>query len=191
MEQVFWKKSMSQQIRVSELDDNELACLAVNDSSSFAELYDRYFEKIFYYLLDITKSMAVAEDLTSETFMYAFKAIGTLRNKNSFRPWLYQIAKNKSYDYFRQKKKGNEIPLEFVEELESKTTSEFHYAPEEIILVRNIIDNLPEDEAELLRLRFVAELSFSDIAKVLKQSVNVTKKKFYKIIKKISTEVKR
>jgi len=57
--------------------------------------------------------------------------------------------------------------------------------------VRNIIDNLPEDEAELLRLRFVAELSFSDIAKVLKQSVNVTKKKFYKIIKKISTEVKR
>lgn len=57
--------------------------------------------------------------------------------------------------------------------------------------MRNIIDNLPEDEAELLRLRFVAELSFSDIAKVLKQSVNVTKKKFYKIIKKISTEVKR
>jgi len=190
MERISWNSFIGQQTAVSDMNDSELAHLAAEDPCAFAELYDRYFERIFYYLLDITKTIAVAEDLTSETFMHAFKAIGTLRSKSSFRPWLYQIVRNKSYDYFRQNKKDKDISLEFIEDLELKPAGEWHYAPEDIVMVRKMIAHLPEDEAELLRLRFVAELSFMDIAKVVGQSVNKTKKKFYTIIKRISAEVK-
>ena len=55
----------------------------------------------------LTKDIELSEELTQETFYTAIKKINTLKNKESIRTWLYQIAKNKWKDYLKKNKKSN------------------------------------------------------------------------------------
>ena len=64
------------------------------------------------------------------------------------------------------------------------------YKKEDIFMVRELVNLLSIKEAELLRLRLVAELSFLEISEVLGKSVNKIKKEYYKILKVISIEWK-
>ena len=174
----------------TELSDGELADMAIDDSQAFSVLYDRYFKRVYYYLLDIVKNSADTEDLTSQTFLSAIASIGDLRNKEYFGSWLFQIARSKANDLFRKTNRREEIAIEFIEELDGNQLNSSGFSKEDVLTVRQLVSRLSCEDAELLRLKFVAELSFIEIAKLSGDSVNKIKKKYYKIIRYLATEMK-
>ena len=86
-------------------------------TADFTELYRRNATNVFYYLYSRVRNVADAEDLTSLTFVTALENLSGLRDPRKFTPWVFTIARNKAFDYFRQ---SQSRPMaDFDEELES------------------------------------------------------------------------
>lgn len=73
---------------------------------AYVELVRRIQEKIYHTIFGMTRNHEDADDLTQETFMYAYKALGSFEQKSSFYTWAYRIAVNLTLNYL--KKKGRE-----------------------------------------------------------------------------------
>jgi RNA polymerase sigma factor (sigma-70 family) len=76
-------------------DDATLVELAIGgDSSAFAELYERYFDRVYDFLARMVRSEAEAADLAQDTFLRAMNSLGSLTKGGSFKSWLFTIARN-------------------------------------------------------------------------------------------------
>jgi RNA polymerase sigma-70 factor (ECF subfamily) len=73
---------------------------------AYVELVRRIQEKIYHTIFGMTRNHEDADDLTQETFMYAYKALGSFKLKSSFYTWAYRIAVNLTLNHL--KKKGRE-----------------------------------------------------------------------------------
>lgn len=73
---------------------------------AYIELVRRIQERIYRTIFGMTRNHEDADDLTQETFMYAYKALGSFKSKSSFYTWAYRIAVNLSLNFL--KKKGRE-----------------------------------------------------------------------------------
>lgn len=83
----------------------------------FEEIYELYFKDIYRFLLSLTGNEALAEELSQETFFKALKAIDRFDGSSDIRAWLFTIARNSYYSYYKAHKNavsveeiGNEIP---------------------------------------------------------------------------------
>lgn len=75
----------------------------------FEQVYDLYFRDVYRYILKLSGSEHVAEEITSDTFFKALRSIGKFRGSCDMRVWLCQIAKNCYYTYLLCGRKS--IPL--------------------------------------------------------------------------------
>jgi RNA polymerase sigma factor (sigma-70 family) len=92
-------------------DDAALVELAQSgDASAFAELYERYFDRIHDFLARMVRDRAEAADLAQDTFLRAMNSISTLHNGASFKSWLFTIARNTALN--RLERASRTRPLE-------------------------------------------------------------------------------
>ena len=164
----------SKQIR-QESDELELIQAARQDPAIFGELYKRYVERVYRYLYSRIGNVHEAEDLTAQTFLAAFESFERFRQDAHFAPWLFSIARHKAMDHFRHGKSApfieeiHEIPVE--KDLLFEVTQS-----EQVQALAAIIPTLPERDRELLRLRFLAEMSFPQMARLLHRNESALKK---------------
>ncbi len=143
---------------------------------------------LYKYLLGKTGNAVEAEDLTSQTFLAALENLPGYRDQGNFRAWLFGIAHNKWVDFFRRSKRqippGEHPPVstesDFLQEMIQDEKSQ---------VLAGLIKNLNESEAELLRLRLVAELEFREIAAVQGKSEAAVKKGYYRLIERMKRDV--
>jgi len=123
----------------------------------------------------------LAEDLLQETFIKAIKSVkeGKYSETNRFGSWLMRIAHNLVIDQFRQNKQyrevsNNDFPMDiFSTPRFSETTVEQRMVYERVLFeVRALIDFLPDDQREVVMLRFYGDLSFKEIAEITNVSIN-------------------
>lgn len=88
-----------------DIDDNKLVEKYLNeDDSAFNELLKKYLNPVFNFIRQFVSDASVAEDLTQETFFKAWKNLKRFNPNKSFKTWIFTIAKNTTYDYFKKKK---------------------------------------------------------------------------------------
>jgi RNA polymerase sigma-70 factor (ECF subfamily) len=68
-------------------------------------IYEQYKHDVYSYLLSLTHNKSLSEDLTSEVFLAAIKALPSFRGASSIKTWLFSIARNKWYEHLRKSKK--------------------------------------------------------------------------------------
>jgi RNA polymerase sigma-70 factor, ECF subfamily len=141
----------------------------VNDQhKSFEALYQGHYPDVLVFLCFLVGSREVAEDLASLVFEKAFVHFADVEKTETAAPWLYRIARNCSIDYFRRRKQG--VSLE-----QLSTEEHPHVASLEDLVVANDeqrylltqLQRLPERERVVIGLKFVANLSNREIARVL------------------------
>ena len=77
-------------------DDADLVTAAVGgDQRAFAEIYDRYADRVFSLCLSLTRDRGLAEDALADTFVAAWQRLDQLRDRAQLRPWLFAIARNR------------------------------------------------------------------------------------------------
>ncbi len=166
----------------SKLPDDQLVTLyAQGDNTSFDALLKRHQSRVFSYIYSIVKNHDVADDLFQETFVKAIITIkqGRYSESGKFSAWISRIAHNLIIDYYRQEKSENLVSADDgeVDVLNRKDLADINI--EDVLVceqinqdVRRIIDALPENQREVLIMRFYRDMSFKEIAEATNVSIN-------------------
>jgi RNA polymerase sigma-70 factor (ECF subfamily) len=165
-----------------EKDDGELAAAARRDPAAFALLYDRHIQSIYHYVYSRVGSRAEAEDVTSQTFVSALEALPRYRHRGHFDAWLFSIARSKLMDHFRHQSAARRQVDPIVLEADSPGDQ---VPAEDVQGLRAVLRSLPEEERELLRLRYAAGLTFGKMASVLGRKEEAVKKSVYRLLARI------
>lgn len=139
------------------------------DKEALGALYDYFFPKIFAYVGWRTDVRADTEDVVSDIFMKMVKYIETYESKEtgSFQAWLYRIARTTVIDHYRTRRPT--LTLEDAADLlfeQRDLVADFDMRAA-FKKTMQALEKLPERQAEIIRLRFVAELSNQEIAVIL------------------------
>lgn len=168
--------------KLCKLSDEQLVKNYANgDSDAFDTLLARYQQKIYSYILFLVHDDEVADDLFQETFM---KAIVTIRQgryveSGRFSAWLTRIAHNLVIDKYRQDRNSNVISNDasdadlFNDASLSDMTVEMKMITEQSLTdVGRLLKELPDNQKEVLYMRFYQDLSFKEIADATGVSIN-------------------
>lgn len=165
-----------------------LVTAALADPAAFGRLYDRYVRSIYRYVFSRVGSAHEAEDITSQTFVAAYEALGRYRERGQFSAWLFRIARSKMNDHFRRNRR--EVQLEAAGQiLEREDALGVLIRAEELSQIRFLINHLNEEEQELIRLRYVADLSFVEIASLLGKREDAVKKSLYRLLARLKSQM--
>src|SRR3977135_1063715 len=94
------------------LTENELvAAVRRGDDVAFEELFSRYRSRISAYVLTAVGDHGRAEDITQEVFISALRRLRDTERPISFKPWIYEIARNACIDEFRRARRTAEVSL--------------------------------------------------------------------------------
>ena len=156
---------------------------------SFGLLYDKYINKIYNYLYYRLPNQSIAEDITSQSFIKALKAINTYEpKKGSFSSWLYRIAKNNLVDYYRANK--NNLNIDDIWYLEDKSDIEASVDKSiKIDEIKKYLNNLKKEQREIIILRVWDEFSYEEISDIVGKSEASCKMIFSRSLKKIKQEM--
>jgi RNA polymerase sigma-70 factor, ECF subfamily len=158
----------------------QIIASAQNNPACFQALYDRWVLPIYQYIYFQTGNVPDAEDLTSQVFLAAYQALPRYHHNGHFAGWLFTIARNQTREFFRKRKR--EVPLEMANHAAARTDlMETIDHQEEINRLHTAVRNLAEEEQELIRLRYIAQLSFAEIATMLKRKEDAVKKSLYRL----------
>jgi len=153
------------------------------DASAYAELVTRYAAPIYNLAFRLTDDRAEAENVSQETFLRAYIALPRSRTDLAFKPWLFQIAVNLCRDLARKKRPAafSELETETEPDPEESVEDESPLPLDQIEereLVQALsraIAALPEIYRAVVTLRYTEELSYEDMAAVLKLPVNTVR----------------
>ena len=168
-------------MKADKLSDNELVLrYQSGDECALKTLIERYEKRLFSYILVSVKNKELAEDIFQDTFI---KVINTIRSGNyydegKFFQWIMRIANNLKVDYYRRSQKlpvmaatENYDALDFLtskeESVEQMMVREQVYAD-----LDRVVEHLPAEQREVLKLRIYDDYSFKEIAAVTGVSIN-------------------
>ncbi len=180
--------AMAQAEYFNETDEASLVDEARRDRRAFGRLYALYVQPLFRYLYSRIGGVPEAEDVTAQTFLAALEAFGRYRHDGHFAAWLFAIARFKAADYFRQQRR--QAPLEDAEHLASESDLlQGAIQGERSAALAKLIAALPEADRDLIRLRYVAGLNFSEIARLLGRSEEAAKKSLYRLLARLQSQL--
>lgn len=166
---------------LTNLKDEEVINLAKKgDKKAFVEIYQRYREYVAKFASGKLRTNQDVEDVVEDTFIRARKSFPKLRNAVAFKSWLLRIAHAVIADWWR--KRFFEVPLN-QDLAENKT--EYEQKSEKL---EDILAHLPQNYQQILRLRFLDNLSIKETAKLLGKSVGAVKVMQYRALKRLGED---
>ena len=162
-------------------DEMLVKLYAGGNNSAFDILLERYEEKIFSYIFFIVHNQDVADDIFQETFMKAVVTIqqGRYVENGKFQAWITRIAHNLIIDYFRQTRNENcvsndEVEYDLFNDIKlAETNVESKMVREQVLDdVKLLVEHLPQNQKEVVFMRYYQELSFKEIADITGVSIN-------------------
>lgn len=166
----------------SALSDQQLLSTYLSgDQSAISTLIERHSKRVLDYIRMMVKNNEIADDIYQETFIKVVRFIddGRYSDNGKFLSWVLRIAHNQVIDYFRQAKQQNNIS-ESDAGYDIINTKRFSEGPVEDKMVteqiendlRKLVDKLPEEQKEVVMMRYFGDLSFKEIAEQTNVSIN-------------------
>lgn len=161
------------------------------DPDAFGELYRKYVDRIFSYILYRVGDREEAEDLTAKVFMRAMGHIGRYVDRGlPFSAWLYRIARNLVANWYRDRSKRTMVAIDDLPLKDRKSGPE-QLAPltESSESLLGAIRGLPEERQELLVLKFVERMSNADIGQTMGRSEGAIKSLYHRTLLSLRDEL--
>lgn len=164
--------------------DNKLIEEYLNgEDEAFAKLLKKHLSSVYNFLYRLAGDRETAEDLAQETFVKVWKNLKNFDRNRSFKAWIFTIAKNTTFDYFKKKK---EVAFSaFVDEEGESRFDEIadeNILPDEILEQKDIaeeldiiLQKLPLHYRAILLLHYKEDFTLSEIAEILNEPYNTIK----------------
>ena len=148
------------------------------------EIYKEHSNTVYKYLFCLTGNEDLSEELTQETFAIAVKEIKKFKGNCKVSVWLCQIAKHLWYKELKKKKRN--ISIEEISDIQdSENLENLVINKEEKLKLFKDIQKLDERSKELIYLRMVGNLDFTEIGEILGKTANWARVNFYRAKQKI------
>ncbi|MFZ3151075.1 MAG: sigma-70 family RNA polymerase sigma factor [Anaerolineaceae bacterium] len=168
--------------------ENDIVLTAQSDLSKFEPLFAYWFQPVYRYALSRVGNVSDAEDITSQTFLAVYEKLPKYRHQDQFSAWLFTIARNKVRDYFRKKDRTSDnVEIDDLLMFQDDWSSAKN-ADEKLELAR-IIKAMPENKQDLLRLRYIAGLSFADMGKLLGKREDTVRKSHSRVMRWLQSQM--
>lgn len=142
----------------------------------FDNIYEEYFDRVYYKVLSVVKNDDDAEDICQETFISVYKNLSKFREESNIYTWIYRIAINKTYDFFKKRK------------LEFEINDDVLSLPEDInfdtkVILEEKLKLISEKEREIVILKDIYGYKLKEIAEKKNMNLSTVKSVYYKALK--------
>ena len=142
----------------------------------FDNIYEEYFDRVYYKVLSVVKNDDDAEDICQETFISVYKNLSKFREESNIYTWIYRIAINKTYDFFKKRK------------LEFEINDDVLSLPEDVnfdtkVILEEKLKLISEKEREIVILKDIYGYKLKEIAEMKKMNLSTVKSVYYKALK--------
>jgi RNA polymerase sigma-70 factor (ECF subfamily) len=160
---------------------------------AFEEFYRAHLRDVYSYAYYRVRDHHDAEDLTEQAFLQAYRHFDRARRESDgrpLRPWLIRIAHNLASNYYRDRARRPQTPLENADPIAARHDTEAIAAGrEELREVMANLDHLSEDRREALIMRFALGMDNREIARALGRTDGATKVLIHRAIKQLQEEM--
>ena len=142
----------------------------------FDNIYEEYFDRVYYKVLSVVKNDDDAEDICQETFISVYKNLSKFREESNIYTWIYRIAINKTYDFFKKRKVEFEINddvLSLPEDINFDTK----------VILEEKLKLISEKEKEIVVLKDIYGYKLKEIAEIKNMNLSTVKSVYYKALK--------
>jgi RNA polymerase sigma factor (sigma-70 family) len=181
-----------------EQTDEHLVCLARSGSNAaFEVLFRRYQGRIAAYARGIVTDRAGADDIVQDVFISAYRSLLGSDRKISFRPWVYEIAKNACIDQLRRARRAAEVSIHsevFTDRDERRITGAVGSTHAEVSRRQNLeslkmaFNQLPQRHHDILVMRELEGLSCEKIGSRIGLSRAAVESMLFRARKRLKTE---
>ena len=168
-------------------DEHLMQSIQNGEINDLGILYEKYKTALYSYFVHLHQSAFVAEDLVQNVFERILKYQHQFKGDGNLRSWIFQIARNVSYDYFRKERKhrSDEVkpslnivskqpgPLDKLDVADKK--NQLHYA----------LSQLSADKREVVMLVKIGEMKYREVAELLNENESTIKVKVFRAIKEL------
>ena len=142
----------------------------------FDNIYEEYFDRVYYKVLSVVKNDDDAEDICQETFISVYKNLSKFREESNIYTWIYRIAINKTYDFFKKRK------------IEFEINDDVLSLPEDInfdtkVILQEKLKLISDKEREIVILKDIYGYKLKEIAEMKNMNLSTVKSVYYKALK--------
>lgn len=146
------------------------------DKDALAELIERYQAPLRYFIIHLSSNTEMTEDIFQDTWLTVIRRIYSLKKTEAFSTWLYRIARNKVYQQLRRKQKSSELNENVAV---PNDTEDDVFSPEDAAKIHRCLKRVRAEHREVLMLRFLEQMSYNEIAKVINCGLGTVKSRIY------------
>ena len=142
----------------------------------FDNIYEEYFARVYYKVLSVVKNDDDAEDICQETFISVYKNLSKFREESNIYTWIYRIAINKTYDFFKKRK------------IEFEINDDVLSLPEDVnfdtkVILQEKLKLISDKEREIVILKDIYGYKLKEIAEMKNMNLSTVKSVYYKALK--------
>jgi RNA polymerase sigma-70 factor, ECF subfamily len=157
--------------------------------AAFSDLYRAHLRDVYSYAYYRVGNHHDAEDLTTQTFLQAYRHFERARRESNgrpLRPWLIRIAHNLAANYYRDRSRKPQTPIEDAGVLAAAHTTETLVEHrDDLGRILDCVQELPDDRREALIMRFALGMDNREIARALGRTDGATKVLLHRAIKQL------
>ena len=180
---------------------NLVAAARTGDQDAISALYEKTYSKVYYTVKSMIKDEDAVFDIVQDTYIKAFDHLDSFQGDTKFLPWIRQIAANTARDWLKKKRPmlftelgsgdGRDTPVEelFPDERSENLPDQVIDQQETKRLIREILEELPEDQRAAIGMYYYAEMSIKEIATAMNASESAVKSRLMYGRKKIEKKV--
>jgi RNA polymerase sigma-70 factor (ECF subfamily) len=172
------------------LDEQVIIEAAKNNPEHFGPIYDKYYKHIFGYVYQRMDCKDTAFDVTAQVFLKALTNLSRYEYKGvPFGSWLFRIAHSEVMQLFRDRKNKRAVNADVGDLKNIYEEVKEPFFEEYLPALQQIIKQLPEDDLQMIEMRFFEHRPFKEIAEILSITENNAKVRMYRILERMKKTI--
>ncbi len=122
--------------------------MEITNQKYVEQIWNRFNEKLRTFIFNLVKDEATADDLLQEVFLKIHRLIGQLQDDSKLQAWVYQVARNTVYDYFRVQGRTTKIDINEIDITSEE--AENQYMSDAILDMVKMMNDMPPEYCDVL-----------------------------------------
>ncbi len=152
---------------------------------AFERIVSHYSQPLYWQIRRLVTFHDDADDVLQNTFIKAWKSIGTFRGDSKLSTWLYKIAFNESLTFLSHQRQNVSLDSEIEALAEALESDPYFDGDETQALLQAAIASLPEKQRVVFNLKYFQEMKYEEMSEMLGTSVGALKASYHHAVKKI------
>lgn len=172
---------------MKETDENLMLAVRNGDVGKLGVLFDRHHRTLFDFFIRMTGRRAVADDLVQDVFFRILKYRKTFRDESWFKAWLFHIARNARFDYYRSHQGEAILEDDYADGLQSSSPMPGQQLEEQqqAMLLECAMFKLSPEKREVLILSRYQDMKYEQIAELMNCEVGTVKTRVHRALKEL------